>query len=306
MITYVQNEFFTAPAQTLVNAVNTVGVMGRGVAAEFKSAFPEMFGSYKRRCQERDLVPGTLHLFRTPNKWILNFPTKRHWKPKSRLDFIESGMEAFLEAYAEHGISSVAFPQLGCGTGGLDWESQVRPLMESYLMNLPIPVSIHVYSPQSGTGSSLPTDTSALRSDPTLLTIEMLLADYSQIRDLLSIAGTPGTDHEDVQALHSALRTSGYASRYSIPMLHSVQPAKILDTARRLPYMRRATVYQDGIQANPASALFIAHDVRLEAWDDPHLQALGTEEMLWGRSTQTHLQFSWDQLSMHRGCLTIK
>ncbi len=144
MITYVLGGFFTSPAQVLVNTVNTVGVMGKGLAKEFKAVWPEMFDAYVARCEAVDLVPGSLHLWRSPHKWVLNFPTKRHWRQRSRPEDVEAGLRTFAATWADYGITSVAFPQLGCGNGGLDWETQVRPMMERWLAPLPIDVSIHV------------------------------------------------------------------------------------------------------------------------------------------------------------------
>lgn len=144
MITYVGSSLFTSPAHVLVNTVNTVGVMGKGIAKDFKDIFPEMFAIYQQRCESGELTIGKLLLYKTPNKTILNFPTKRHWRQKSRLDDIEAGLKTFVARYAELSLTSVAFPQLGCGNGGLDWESEVRPLMERYLAPLPIDIYIHV------------------------------------------------------------------------------------------------------------------------------------------------------------------
>lgn len=142
MITYIEGNLFTSTAQTLVNTVNTAGVMGKGIAKGFKTYFPEMVPEYVRRCKDGSFTHGQLLLYRTPHKWVLNFPTKRHWRNPSRRDDVEAGLQTFVRTYAEQGISSVAFPQLGCGNGGLDWESQVRPLMEQYLGDLFLDVQI--------------------------------------------------------------------------------------------------------------------------------------------------------------------
>jgi O-acetyl-ADP-ribose deacetylase (regulator of RNase III) len=148
MLTYVTISLFDSPAQALVNTVNTVGAMGKGIAAVFKKLYPEMYRQYRRLCQEGTLTVGTLHIYRTANKIIVNFPTKEHWRRPSRVEYIEAGLEKFVAHYGAYGISSVSFPQLGCGHGELDWETQVRPVMERYLRDLPIPVYIHLY-PQS-------------------------------------------------------------------------------------------------------------------------------------------------------------
>ncbi|BDZ32235.1 macro domain-containing protein [Lactiplantibacillus sp. WILCCON 0030] len=146
MLMYVDSNLFDSPAQVLVNTVNTVGVMGKGIALQFKKLYPEMFRNYQRFCEDGKLTIGKLYLYKTPNKWVLNFPTKKNWRKKSKLTYIESGLKKFVDTYQEKGIESIAFPQLGTGNGGLDWEHEVKPLMEKYLRKLPIKVYIHIYT----------------------------------------------------------------------------------------------------------------------------------------------------------------
>lgn len=146
MIRYVEQNIFESPAQVIVNTVNTVGVMGKGIAKDYKNYYPEMFKEYQHYCEIGALEIGKLWLYKTPNKWILNFPTKKHWRNPSELSYIESGLQKFIETYKEKGIKSISFPQLGVGNGGLDWEEQVKPLMEKYLTNLPIDIFIHLYN----------------------------------------------------------------------------------------------------------------------------------------------------------------
>ena len=143
MILYVQGDLFQSPAQVLVNTVNTVGVMGKGVALQFKRHFPEMYAKYRELCEKGDFDVGSLWLYKTPNKWVLNFPTKRHWRQPSRIEYVESGIKKFVETYSSMGIHSIAFPPLGCGNGQLDFRSQVQPLMEKYLQ--PLPIEVFVY-----------------------------------------------------------------------------------------------------------------------------------------------------------------
>jgi O-acetyl-ADP-ribose deacetylase (regulator of RNase III) len=146
MITYVQGSLFESPAKVLVNTVNTVGVMGKGIALTFKQVYPEMFKRYQDLCEQKLIQVGLLWLYKTHHKWILNFPTKQHWRSPSRPEYIEAGLEKFASTYATHGISSVAFPQLGCGNGELNWLDTVKPLMLRYLAPLPIDVFIYEYS----------------------------------------------------------------------------------------------------------------------------------------------------------------
>lgn len=143
MIRYVKGDMFKSPAKILVNAVNTVGVMGKGVALEFKKQYPEMFYRYKQLCEEKQLDIGKLFLWRKEKKWVLLFPTKKHWRNPSKIEYIESGLKKLVENWDELGADSIAFPRLGCGNGGLDWDD-VRPLMEKYLKNVPLQIYIYV------------------------------------------------------------------------------------------------------------------------------------------------------------------
>ena len=144
MITYVVCDLFESPARVLVNTVNTVGVMGKGIAKDFKQIYPDMFRQYQRICEGNSFDVGDLWLYKTDSKWVLNFPTKRHWRQPSQPKYIESGLKKFAEVYHVYGITSVSFPMLGCGNGELDWESEVRSLMERFLNHLPINIFIHL------------------------------------------------------------------------------------------------------------------------------------------------------------------
>lgn len=142
MIIYTNRDLFECKAQTLVNPVNTVGVMGKGLALAFKNRYPGMFQEYKSQCDRGELSIGSLHLYKSSDYWILNFPTKKHWRNKSQSAFIEVGLKAFIENYPSMSITSIAFPKLGCGYGGLDWENDVQPMMKQYLSDLPIRIEI--------------------------------------------------------------------------------------------------------------------------------------------------------------------
>ncbi len=133
MIEITQGDILQADAEALVNTVNCVGVMGRGIALQFKKAFPDNFTAYKAACDRKELETGRvlvvdllqLHLPR----YVVNFPTKRHWKGKSRIEDIESGLAALVGEVRKRNIKSIAVPPLGCGLGGLDW-AVVRPMIE--------------------------------------------------------------------------------------------------------------------------------------------------------------------------------
>jgi len=142
MLIYRRTSILESPAQTLVNTVNCVGVMGKGLARAFKDLEPDMFRAYKRICDQKALAPGKLWLWRGSGSWVLNFPTKIHWRNPSQIEWIEQGLEKFVSAYAGQGITEISFPRLGCGNGGLEWD-EVRPVMERYLSQVSIPVYIH-------------------------------------------------------------------------------------------------------------------------------------------------------------------
>lgn len=145
MFTALIGNIFASDAQTLVNTVNCVGVMGKGVAQEFKRRFPYMFEDYVKRCARKQVRLGEPYPFNdSAGKIIINFPTKDHWRSPSRLADIERGLNHFVTHYKKWGVTSVAFPPLGCGNGGLEW-AEVGPLIYSKLRNLEI--DIEVYAP---------------------------------------------------------------------------------------------------------------------------------------------------------------
>ncbi len=156
MISYTSGDILNADVEALVNTVNCVGIMGRGIALQFKNMFPENFEAYASACARDDVQPGTMFVFETGEltnpRYIINFPTKRHWKGKSRLEDIDVGLVALREEIVRRGISSVAIPPLGSGLGGLDW-SVVKPRIISALSTLQ-DVDIRVYEPKGAPEAS--------------------------------------------------------------------------------------------------------------------------------------------------------
>lgn len=144
----VDGNIFTTKAQTLVNTVNCVGVMGAGIALECRLRFPDMYDQYVSLCARRMIEVGSLWIYKTTDRWILNFPTKRHWKDPSKEEYLHAGLRKFMQTYEEKGIESIAFPLLGAQHGGIDRERS-QELMESYLLKCKIPVEIYRYDPMA-------------------------------------------------------------------------------------------------------------------------------------------------------------
>lgn len=158
-----KSDIFKSNAQTLVNPVNCKGVMGAGLAKKMSEVYTIQCTEFNEYCKEHEVLPGNLYLsaginsyhvsridphdkpviWHVSDKWILHFPTKNDWRLPSTLDIIRSGLITFQRSYNFLKIESISFPLLGCGCGGLD-KRNVLPLMEEYLSDLPIPVTIHV------------------------------------------------------------------------------------------------------------------------------------------------------------------
>lgn len=139
MIEFMTGDLFASDAEALVNTVNCVGIMGRGVALQFKNEYPDNFKAYQSACGRGEVQPGRMFVYETRTltnpKYIINFPTKRHWRGKSRMEDIESGLKALKEQIRVRGIRSVALPPLGSGLGGLEWKA-VRARIEAALGDL--------------------------------------------------------------------------------------------------------------------------------------------------------------------------
>jgi O-acetyl-ADP-ribose deacetylase (regulator of RNase III) len=151
MMKFTKGNLLDANVEAVVNTVNTVGVMGKGIALMFKEAFPENFKAYAAACKKDEVRIGTMFVTERRElmgpKWIINFPTKKHWRHPSKLEWIVEGLRDLKHVIADKGIRSIAIPPLGAGNGGLDWQD-VRPHIESKLGSLP-DVEIIVYEPTS-------------------------------------------------------------------------------------------------------------------------------------------------------------
>lgn len=149
IITEINGNLFESTCKVLVNTVNCVGVMGKGIAFEFKHRFPDMYESYAELCKRKLIRPGFLHLWTKSTPWILNFPTKSHWRFPSKIEYVESGLIKFAQTYKIKGISSIAFPTLGTHSGGLSWPI-VKELMYKHLNSLDnIEIEIYHFDPNA-------------------------------------------------------------------------------------------------------------------------------------------------------------
>ena len=142
MLQIIKGDIFESDTQTIVNTINCVGVMGKGIALSFKEKYPKMFIRYKELCNYKQIKIGTLWLYKDENKWILNFPTKDHWKNPSEVEYLKLGLKKFVETYEEKGITSISFPLLGANNGGLNPDISLR-IMKEYLQECKIPVFIY-------------------------------------------------------------------------------------------------------------------------------------------------------------------
>lgn len=173
MLDFVKGQnIFEMGAEAIVNTVNCVGIMGKGLALQFKKEYPKNYKEYEAACKHGDVVPGKMFIHHTSSllnpKYIINFPTKRHWKGKSKIEDIEAGLQNLAQEIQSLSIQSIVVPPLGCGNGGLDW-AEVRPLIERYLSQLP-DVDIKVIEPAH--------DISALKPEskkPNLTSVRALL-----------------------------------------------------------------------------------------------------------------------------------
>ena len=215
MIQLQEGDLLRADAEALVNTVNCVGVMGKGVALQFKQAFPENFVEYEKACKKGQVRLGQMHVFSTGRlinpKYIINFPTKNHWRAKSRLKDIETGLDSLVEVIKELNIRSIAVPPLGCGHGGLKW-SEVRPLIEQKLAALP-EVNVLLFAPH---GAPKPDEMRIGTKPPKMTRGRALLI------KLLGMYGEQGYRHSllEVQKLAYFLQEAGEPLKLNFVKYH--------------------------------------------------------------------------------------
>lgn len=142
MLEIVTGDLFESKSQTIVNTVNCVGVMGKGIALEYKIRYPKMFIRYKELCDKKFLKIGSLWIYKTKDKWVLNFPTKDHWRNPSKIEYLKLGLEKFVSTYKAKGITSISFPLLGASNGGIPKDISLAIMCE-YLKDCDIPILIY-------------------------------------------------------------------------------------------------------------------------------------------------------------------
>lgn len=204
MIHIASGNLLTAKTEALVNTVNCVGFMGKGIALQFKKAFPDNFKAYEHACRAGQVRPGRMFIFETGTmfnpKLIINFPTKRHWKGNSRPEDIESGLKALIEEVKNRNIRSIAVPPLGCGLGGLEW-GYVRSKIEEAFAKLP-DVEVRLYPPTGAPdASSMPVNTPRPRMTPARALLIKLMDQYAKLDYRLSLL--------EIQKLAYLLQESG-------------------------------------------------------------------------------------------------
>lgn len=193
MIEYTKGNLLLADAEAIVNTVNCVGYMGKGIALQFKQAFPENFKAYEKACRAEQVKPGHMFIFETGSmvnpRYIINFPTKRHWRGKSRIEDIESGLLALIFDIKRLNIRSIAIPPLGSGLGGLHWPTVKKIIIDAF-SELP-DVQVLLYEPQGAPAAKeMPVRTPNPKMTPARALFIKLMDQYSSLhyrRTLLEV-----------------------------------------------------------------------------------------------------------------------
>ncbi len=245
MITFLQGDLLQSDAQALVNTVNTVGVMGKGIALQFKNQFPKNYKAYHEACKKGELNIGQMLVVKDGDlmreKYIVNFPTKEHWKAPSKIEYIKKGLPALKEAIQQYHVKSIAIPPLGCGSGGLDW-NVVKPMIVDHLSGLD--AQIFVYEPNAEIKSMLQTQEKQrdAKLTPAKAMLLYLMFHYEAIGDISSLFSA--------NKLAYFLQESGENLRLTFKAYHygpySVQLNHVLGAVNG--------VYLKGLEQNQAKA----------------------------------------------------
>lgn len=188
--------------------------MGKGIALEFKKRYPEMYSDYKVLCSTSKIDIGTLWLYRAKDRNILNFPTKKHWRQPSKPEYIEAGLEKFVSSYEHFCITSISFPLLGTGNGGLDWDDVVQPLMEKYLSSLPISIYIHIHH------SAVEFIPEHLLPLPQAIPFDILIEDLRQLKGTTLYTLSENNPFIFLGIDNEVLRFIRNSNTYTIPVEH--------------------------------------------------------------------------------------
>ena len=212
MLREAEGNLLDAPVDAVVNTVNTVGVMGKGIALQFKQAYPDNFRAYEAACRRGEVQLGQMFVFETgllgQPRLIVNFPTKKHWRARSKLSDVRAGLADLRRVIAEYKISSIAVPPLGCGNGGLDWRD-VRPLIAEALADLP-GVDVVVYPPKGAPpAESMKVGTARPKVTPGRAALLTLLARYVRVSQLEEPAAPDGASLLEIQKLMYFLQEAG-------------------------------------------------------------------------------------------------
>ena len=259
--------------------------MGKGIALRFKRIYPEMFRAYRDHCERGVFDIGQLFLYKTSHKWILNFPTKEHWRYPSRIEYIEAGLRKFVASYADMRITSIAFPALGCGNGELDFDGEVKPVMEDYLGNISLPTFVYPGLPNTEPPEHSEIDriNEWLRSDPTVLPFDEVWRDIRQIlrardtfvtlvresmyrvevtKEAVGLEVTSGNrkyriDEDELVQFWQQLRDYGFTHRNIVPKHYRI--SYLIPVFERLPYVRRVDLSASvsGLRTMPRAGLQI-------------------------------------------------
>ncbi|MGH3157752.1 MAG: type II toxin-antitoxin system antitoxin DNA ADP-ribosyl glycohydrolase DarG [Streptosporangiaceae bacterium] len=216
MLDQVSGNLLDADVDAVVNTVNTVGVMGKGIALQFKQAYPDNFKAYEMACRNGEVQLGRMFVSQTGQlgqpRFIINFPTKGHWRAKSRLSDIQSGLTDLRHVIVERNIKSIAVPPLGCGNGGLKWDD-VWPLITDALGDLP-EVQVHVYPPEGAPPpASMRIGTERPRMTLGRAALLMVLAHYVRLSRVEQVSASDGASLLEIQKLMYFLQEAGQPLR---------------------------------------------------------------------------------------------
>jgi len=218
MLTEEHGNLLEAPADALVNTVNTAGIMGKGLALQFKQAYPGNFRAYESACRRGEVHLGKMFTYETGQldgpRFVINFPTKGHWRSRSKLGDIRAGLDDLCDVIRERRIGSIAIPPLGCGNGGLDWRD-VRPLIVAALAGL-AGVRVMVYPPQDAPcAESMPVRTQRPRMTAGRAALLAMMASYVRLSQFEEPAAVAGASLLEIQKLMYFLQERGQPLRLS-------------------------------------------------------------------------------------------